>query len=248
MHALDTKSRAGPDVSPIAPAPAPPLLSEVASRGIKRGARHCARRQSWRATHAVDARMRDAFRAAAQAIETMNYALNRSSYRMNVMVTLNADALVREGETAQVFFQRIMKALGNLFRGCRHTYAGVWRFEIGTARYGGRHYHVAFHAPRGMRDRVLAALQRWFDEPLDEARSHADFRRSKWRVVGVRGGWQVARVYTLEDALDYLAKTPLDAQRRPVSREARLTGAQGRVREYGVFGLRRKPADSQLIS
>lgn len=182
--------------------------------------------------------MRGTFAETATAISNANYLLNKNSHRINTLLTLNADQLARMGETPQAFLRRMTANLRNLYRDRPHAFAGVWRFEIGTVRYGGRHYHLAYHSPRGLRDKILDALQRWHDEPLDARLSSKSFRHAKWHVVGVRRGWELRRIHALDGALDYLAKVPLDADGTPVPRDTRLAGAGCRVREFGTFGQR----------
>ncbi len=193
---------------------------------------------SWRDNHVVDAAMRAVFATTAKSVMEANYLLHRGCNRINVMLTINAGPMARDGETAQAVLRRVMKLCVNLYRNVPQTFAGVWRYEIGTDRYGGCHYHIAFHAPRGMRDRLLDALQGWFDEPLDLKRSSRSFRNPKWKAYGIRGGWQLCRIYELDGALDYIAKVLTDGNGEPLSRAERLGNA--RVREYATFGRRNK--------
>jgi hypothetical protein len=132
--------------------------------------------------------MRSTFAKAATAIATTNYAYDRGCNRLNVLLTINAGRIACDGDTPQTVLRWTMKHLRNFFRLLPQDFAGVWRYEVGTSRYGGLHYHVAFHLPRGIRGRLLEALQRWFDELIDEARSSKSFKRPKWQVVGVRNG------------------------------------------------------------
>ena len=172
---------------------------------------------------------------AAVSVMEANYPLHRGCNRLNVLLTINAEHLARRGETPQAVLRRVMKLLMNLYRNVPQKFAGVWRCEFGTDRYGGHHYHIAFHAPYGMRERLLDALQRWFDEPLDESRSSRSFRYYKWQAWGVYGRWHLRRIYQLDGALDYIAKVPKDANGEPLSRVQRLGGA--RVREFAAFGI-----------
>jgi len=86
-----------------------------------------------------------------------------------------------------------------------------------------------------MRVRLLDALQRWLDEPLDVRRSSRSFRHSKWQAWGVYGRWHLRRIYQLDGALDYIAKVPKDANGEPLSRGQRL--GRARVREFATFGI-----------
>lgn len=196
------------------------------------------RRLSWRENHVVDEAIRGVFATTAKSVMEANYLLNRGCNRINVMLTINAAHLARDGETAQAVLRRVMKQCVNLYRNVPQTFAGVWRYEVGTDRYGGCHYHIAFHAPRGMRDHLLDALQGWFDEPLDPKRSSRSSRNTRWKAYGIRGGWQLCRIYELGGALDYIAKVRTDGNGEPLSRAARL--GKARVREFATFGRRNK--------
>lgn len=181
--------------------------------------------------------MRAVFSKAASAVVEMHAPLHRGCNRINVMLTLNAGYLARDGETAQAVFRRVMKLLDNLYRSVPQTFAGVRRYEVGTDRYGGRHYHIAFHMPRGMRDRLIEALQGWLDEPLDGRRSSLSPGCPKWQAFGTRSGWHLRRIYDLDGALDYMAKVPKGPTGDLESRAVRLRGETGRVREYATFGI-----------
>jgi len=183
----------------------------------------------------VDAAMRLAFEMAAVAVMEANYSLDRGCNRLNVLLTINAEYLARNGESAQDVLRRIMQLCRKLYRNIPQNFAGVWRCEFGTDRYGGHHYHIAFHAPRGMRARLLDALQRWLGEPLDVRRSSRSFRHPTWQVWGVRRGWHLRRIYQLDGALDYIAKVPKDANGEPLSRGQRL--GRVRAREFTAFGI-----------
>ena len=235
MAAPFTRTRTKPDVSHSVSPPASRLLSEVASQGINHRRSQSKRKRPWRDTHVVDAAMRLTFSMAAVAVMEANYSLHRGCNRLNVLLTINAEYLARDGESAQDVLQRIMQLCRKLYRNIPQKFAGVWRCEFGTDRYGGHHYHIAFHAPYGMRERLLDALQRWLDEPLDVERSSRSFRYSKWQAWGVYGRWHLRRIYQLDGALDYIAKVPKDASGEPLARGKRLGGA--RVREFGGFGI-----------
>lgn len=239
-----TQSPAGLDVARVVPLPERGCLSEVASQGINRQRKHGIRSRPWREDHVVDQAMRDTFAEAVSAIASANCVLDRGVFRVNVLLTLNAEDLARKGETPQAFHRWITKQLRNLYRKKPHTFAGVWRYEFGTFRYGKRHYHIAFHLPRGMRKRLLKALQKWFDEPLDADRSLQSFNHPKWQVRSVNNGWHLRRIYDLESMLDYMAKVPKGPTGEGVSRDERLKGDAKKVREYGTFGHKpKRPVD-----
>ena len=223
-------------------------LSEVASQGIKQRRMREGRRLPWRDTHVIDQTMRTAFANAATAISDANSKSDRGCHRLNAMLTVNAETCAAGGETPQDVLRRIMHLLRNFYRSFPQRFAGVWRYEVGTARYGGRHYHIAFHIPRGMRDRLLKAVQRWLDEPIDKGRSSQSFRRSKWQVVGIRSGWHLRRIYCIDGALDYMAKVPKDAAGEAVSRAERLQAGTNRVREFETFGVSKtKPTNEDRL-
>jgi len=131
-----------------------------------------------------------------------------------------------------------MRNMRNLFRNLVHRFAGFWRLEIGQSRYGGWHYHIVFHAPRGMRCELIKALPNWTNEPLDPVSSSQKFNRSQWEVVGVNKGWHLKRVYNVSGVLDYLAKVRIGSDGEPLNREERLVLATQRVREFDKFGVR----------
>lgn len=180
--------------------------------------------------------MRVAFELAALQIEEINHALNSNSFKVNAMLTLNTGALARVDETPQQTLRRMMQNMRNLFRGRAHRFAGFWRFEIGSQRYGGPHHHIVFHSPRGMRCELMEALPGWTDEPLDVLRSSQFFNRSQWRVNSLRNAWQLERVYDVPGVLDYLAKLRIGPDGAPITRVERLAKAMVRAREYGTFG------------
>lgn len=237
MIAPDTQSPVGPNSTHHVPLRITGCLSEVASRGIERQRIREGRKRPWHDTHVVDPTMRGVFAKAAKAIADANFQIDRGCNRLNVMLTLNAEHLARGEETPQAVLRRIMKHLRNLYRSSPKVFTGVWRHEFGTDRYGGWHYHIVFHLPRGMRDRLLKALQKWLDEPLDEQRLSPSFRHPKWQAKGVRSGWHLRRIYSIDGLLDYIAKVPKDAAGKAVSRAVRLQSGTKRVREYDTFGL-----------
>lgn len=215
--------------------PLTPSLSERASQHLR--GRKPLRGGSWRSTHVIEASIRDKFDLVAFLVETANLALNGNSYKLNVMLTLNIEQFIRQGETPQRALRRFLQYLRNLFRSLPHRFSGFWRLEIGSSRYGGWHYHIVFHAPRGMRATLIEALPIWTDETLDVSRSSQSFNKTQWRLYGSERGWQLERIYDVPGLIDYLAKAPLGRDGKPLTRSLRLGKAKGRVREYGLFGV-----------
>ena len=184
--------------------PLTPSLSERASQHLRD--RQPIRRESWKETHLVDASMRAVYASAALRVEDANRSLNGNSYKVNAVLTINVGALARQGETPQQVLRRLTRNMRNLFRGLAHRFAGFWRLEIGSPRYGGWHYHLVFHAPRGMRAALMNALPIWTGEPLDVSRSSKSFSKSKWRVYGSEGAGSWRGSMTSQDSSITLQK------------------------------------------
>ena len=171
-------------------------------------------------------------------VEQENRYLNGNSYKLNAMLTINILDLLLEDETPQQALSRFMQHMRNLFRDLPHRFSGFWRLEFGTLRYGGWHYHIVFHLPRGMREILLNALPDWTGKKIDALISSQHFRGSKWQVKSEGGSWQLKRVYDVLGIVEYLAKIPIDPDGRPLTRKERLIEAKDRVREYAKFGVK----------
>lgn len=196
--------------------------------------------RGWRERYAVDPMMREEFGRVAETVRQMNTPLHRRSNRLNAMLTLNIGRIgMNTARTTRATQDRLIQNLRNCFRGRPHTFAGIWRREVHGDGWQGEHLHLLVHAPRGMRARFIAKLPCWTGDPLDVRHTSRRFDRPAWQAVSVRRTWHLCRIYSLGDALDYIAKAPLDQRGDPIPRSMRLAALCKGVREYGTFGLPR---------
>lgn len=190
--------------------------------------------------------MRAVFELVAGEIERRNYRINRNSYRLNIMLTVNiAQTADQSGDSVTSVQSRVLRNLRNLFRSLRHEFAGIWRREAHARNPYGEHLHILFHAPRGMRATLMRLVPLWLDDPVAPYRTSKRFDRPNWRVGSTNRSWQLERVYGVSGALDYVAKVPLGRDEQPMSRPERLDCVRRTVREYGNFGVGRigRPID-----
>lgn len=198
----------------------------------------CLRRGSrWHETHAINEEMQASFSLTANAVREKNYKLSRASYKLNVMLTVNLGWIaMREGGSTDKVFSVIKLNLRNSFRGLKQDFAGFWRYEIKSS-WTTEHVHIVFHAPRGLRAKLIEALPNWTGDPHDQKATPSCFKYGNWQVKSVTGIWHLRRVYDVPGLIEYLAKIPTAADGEPLTRSDRLKSASRSIRERGIFGV-----------
>jgi hypothetical protein len=181
--------------------------------------------------------MQASFSLAANAVRETNYELSRASYKLNVMLTVNLGWIaMRQGGSTDKVFSVIKLNLRNSFRGLKQDFAGFWRYEIKSS-WTTEHVHIVFHAPRGLRAKLIEALPSWTGDPCDQKATPCCFKYANWQVKSVTGIWHFRRVYDVPGLIEYLAKIPNAADGKPLTRSDRLKSASRSIRERGIFGV-----------
>ena len=207
-------------------------------RGYRRTPRPAS---DWREAHAIDDDILRAARQAADAVAERFRRHHRRSHKLNVMLTVNLDDIAaRLHCSPEKAFGLVMQLLRNLFRNRQHRFAGFWRREIGTRRYGGNHCHILFHAPRGMGQRLVQALGRLTRDPARPIQQSGSRRVRRLATRGTGGSWHLRRITNLHGLLAYVSKTPLKSDGTGMTRDERMRGCGGRFKEFRTFGLNRR--------
>ena len=100
--------------------------------------------RDWRFKHDIDLELRGRFARAAIEISERNRLLNRGSYRLNVMLTLNIGQIANAvGVPSEVIQRRTVQNMRNCYRNTRHTFSGIWRREVfGKEASGVKLFHI----------------------------------------------------------------------------------------------------------
>jgi hypothetical protein len=196
------------------------------------------RHNSWQTVFDVDPYIHNRARDAAARIANQFRLLNRQSYKLNCLLTVNLDDLAdRLSTDVRTVLDRVAQLCRNLFRDRAHWFAGIWRREFGSRGVGGNHVHIVFHAPRGFVEKLASALSRMTRDPVAPPIAWRPQSGRRRIFQSKHGSWDLRRIYDLGGVLAYVSKVERMSSSKPGVISKRESRADG-FKAFRTFGTK----------